>query len=57
MQALVDDNYNNIVDPRLANNYDPEEMKLMVACACACVRRLPQARPPMSQVFDRFIYK
>ncbi|KAJ1685119.1 hypothetical protein LUZ63_016509 [Rhynchospora breviuscula] len=51
-QALVDDNYNNLVDPRLANNYSLTEMKLMVACASACVRWSPQARPPMSQVCE-----
>ncbi|KAF3328694.1 proline-rich receptor-like protein kinase PERK1 [Carex littledalei] len=50
LQALVDHNYHDIVDPRLANNYNSEEMKLMVACASACVRWSPQARPPMSQV-------
>jgi hypothetical protein len=54
VQALVEDNYSDIVDPRLANNYNPSELKLMVACASACVRRLPQARPPMSQVCNSF---
>lgn len=38
------------ISRRLANNYSPEEMKLMMAC----VRRSPQARPPMSQVCDSF---
>ncbi|KAF3328703.1 Proline-rich receptor-like protein kinase PERK4 [Carex littledalei] len=50
LKALADDNYNEIVDPRLAADYSLEEMKLMVTCAFACVRRSPQARPPMSQV-------
>ncbi|XP_078174998.1 PTI1-like tyrosine-protein kinase At3g15890 isoform X2 [Carex rostrata] len=50
LKALADDNYNKIVDPRLATDYNLEEMKLMVTCAFACVRRSPQARPPMSQV-------
>lgn len=50
VKALADDNYNEIVDPRLATDYSLEEMKLMVTCAFACVRRSPQARPPMSQV-------
>ena len=54
LQALVDHNYNDIVDPRLANNYNSEEMNIMVACASACVRQSPQARPPMSQVYDLF---
>ncbi|XP_078175310.1 proline-rich receptor-like protein kinase PERK15 [Carex rostrata] len=50
LEALVDNNYNDIVDPRLANNYNLHEMNLIIACASACVRQSPQARPPMSQV-------
>ncbi|XP_078175316.1 proline-rich receptor-like protein kinase PERK15 isoform X2 [Carex rostrata] len=50
LQALVDNNYNDIVDPRLENNYNLHEMNLIAACASACVRQSPQARPPMSQV-------
>ncbi|XP_020098041.1 proline-rich receptor-like protein kinase PERK1 [Ananas comosus] len=49
-RALHDGNYDALVDPRLATNYDPNEMKLMVACAAACVQHSAPHRPRMSQV-------
>jgi len=42
--------YLGLVDPRLEENYDKQEMTRMVACASACVRHSGRRRPRMSQV-------
>ncbi|VFR00185.1 unnamed protein product [Cuscuta campestris] len=39
-----------LIDPRLANNYDEHEVHCMLHAASLCIRRDPQARPRMSQV-------
>lgn len=49
-QALVDGNYDELVDPRLDDDYNPMELARMVACAAACVRHSAKRRPKMSQV-------
>ncbi|XP_015867769.1 proline-rich receptor-like protein kinase PERK15 [Ziziphus jujuba] len=49
VQALENDDFNALVDPRLQNDYDSTEMTRMVACAAACVRQSARLRPPMSQ--------
>ncbi|WCJ29817.1 Protein kinase superfamily protein [Euphorbia peplus] len=49
-QALGDGNFGGLVDPRLQNNYNTNEMDRMVACAAACVRHSSWLRPRMSQV-------
>ncbi|CAK9142570.1 unnamed protein product [Ilex paraguariensis] len=42
--------YEELVDPRLENNYDPQEMLRMVSCATACIRHSARRRPKMSQI-------
>lgn len=49
-RALGDGNFEELVDPRLENNYSPSEMARMVACAAACIRHSARRRPKMSQV-------
>ncbi|KAK9715339.1 hypothetical protein RND81_06G158500 [Saponaria officinalis] len=47
---LEGSNFEILVDPRLQNKYDPNEMARMIVCAAACVRQSAQRRPRMSQV-------
>ncbi|KAL6226455.1 hypothetical protein ACLB2K_000417 [Fragaria x ananassa] len=49
-RALESDDFDELVDPRLRNSYDHNEMARMVACAAACVRHSARRRPRMSQV-------
>ncbi|XP_022157553.1 proline-rich receptor-like protein kinase PERK1 [Momordica charantia] len=49
-RALEDGNFDTLVDPRMQNNYNHNEMARMVACAAACVRHSARRRPRMSQV-------
>ncbi|CAN6540924.1 unnamed protein product [Malus baccata var. baccata] len=49
-RALEERNFDELVDPKLQNSYDPNEMARMVACAAACVRHSARRRPRMSQV-------
>ncbi|KAK4491388.1 hypothetical protein RD792_002131 [Penstemon davidsonii] len=42
--------YEELVDPKLGNNYDPQEMLRMVASAAACIRHSARRRPKMSQI-------
>ncbi|KAL7002706.1 Proline-rich receptor-like protein kinase perk1 [Sarracenia purpurea var. burkii] len=42
--------YEELVDPRLGNDYNPAEMLRMVACAAACIRHSARRRPKMSQI-------
>ncbi|KAF6149791.1 hypothetical protein GIB67_017524, partial [Kingdonia uniflora] len=49
-QALADGNYDELVDPRLENKYDPNEMALMIASAAASIRHSAKRRPKMSQI-------
>ncbi|CAI9779921.1 unnamed protein product [Fraxinus pennsylvanica] len=49
-QALEDEKFDALVDPRLQKDYHPNEMARMVACAAACVRHSARRRPRMSQV-------
>ncbi|KAL7100084.1 hypothetical protein ACP275_09G126400 [Erythranthe tilingii] len=39
-----------LVDPRLGNNYTEQEVHCMLHAASLCIRRDPQVRPRMSQV-------
>jgi len=50
-KALETGNYDELVDPRLEGNYNPQEMQRMVACAAASIRHSAKKRPRMSQVF------
>ncbi|KAG6740671.1 proline-rich receptor-like protein kinase PERK1 [Populus alba x Populus x berolinensis] len=49
-RALEDGNFDTLVDQKLQNNYDQNEMARMVACAAACVRHSARRRPRTSQV-------
>ncbi|XP_019197517.1 PREDICTED: putative proline-rich receptor-like protein kinase PERK6 isoform X2 [Ipomoea nil] len=42
--------FEEVVDPRLEKNYNPQEMKRMVICAGACIRHSGRRRPKMSQI-------
>ncbi|KAL3844841.1 hypothetical protein ACJIZ3_002244 [Penstemon smallii] len=50
IQALEDGNYDALVDPRLEDNYVPDELARMVACASASIRHSGRRRPKMSQI-------
>ncbi|KAL3747496.1 hypothetical protein ACJRO7_016307 [Eucalyptus globulus] len=49
-RALEDGEFNLLVDPKLQNHYDNNEMARMVACAAACVRQSAGRRPKMSKI-------
>ncbi|KAH9613860.1 hypothetical protein KSS87_013091 [Heliosperma pusillum] len=49
-RSLEENNFDSLVDPHLKNNFNPNEMARMVACAAACVRHSARRRPRMSQV-------
>ncbi|CAA7045769.1 unnamed protein product [Microthlaspi erraticum] len=49
-QASDENNFEVLVDTKLNNEYDREEMARMVACAAASVRHLARRRPTMDQV-------
>ncbi|KAL3535749.1 hypothetical protein ACH5RR_004210 [Cinchona calisaya] len=49
-QALDEGNFDSLVDPRLQNNYDNNEMARIIAFAAASVRRSAKHRPRMSQI-------
>ncbi|OWM83815.1 hypothetical protein CDL15_Pgr004246 [Punica granatum] len=42
--------FGELVDPRLENNFDSQEMTRAIACAGACTRHSAKRRPKMSQV-------
>ncbi|KAJ1285397.1 hypothetical protein BS78_03G277000 [Paspalum vaginatum] len=49
-RAVEDDNYDELIDPRLENNYDAYDMTRLIACAAAAVRHTARSRPRMSQI-------
>lgn len=49
-QALEDESFEELVDPRLGTNYVKSEMFRMIEAAAACIRHLASKRPRMSQV-------
>ncbi|KAJ9172792.1 hypothetical protein P3X46_016000 [Hevea brasiliensis] len=49
-RSLEDGNYSELVDLRLNNNFNHEEMQHMVACAAASIRHSARKRPKMSQI-------
>ncbi|KAK1291219.1 Proline-rich receptor-like protein kinase PERK4 [Acorus calamus] len=49
-RALNDGNYEELVDPRLGDNYNPSEMARLVVIAAASVRHSARKRPKMSQI-------
>lgn len=50
MRVTEGGSYEELVDPCLGNDYNPQEMLRMVACAAACIRHSARRRPKMSQV-------
>ncbi|KAH7517823.1 hypothetical protein FEM48_Zijuj09G0105200 [Ziziphus jujuba var. spinosa] len=50
VRALEEGNYDQLVDPRLEDDYDKLEMARMVACASASIRHSSRRRPKMSQI-------
>ncbi|XP_078436389.1 putative proline-rich receptor-like protein kinase PERK6 [Wolffia australiana] len=50
VQALNEGNYEEVVDSRLENAYNPVEMARLIACAAASVRHSARRRPKMSQI-------
>ncbi|MED6220663.1 Proline-rich receptor-like protein kinase perk1 [Stylosanthes scabra] len=49
-RALEDQNFDPLIDPRLKDDYEPNEMTRMVACAAASIRHSAKHRPRMSQI-------
>nr|XP_043607616.1 proline-rich receptor-like protein kinase PERK4 [Erigeron canadensis] len=50
VEALENRNYNELVDPRLEGNYEPNEVARMVSSAAASIRHAAKRRPKMSQI-------
>ena len=50
MRATEGGSYEELVDPRLENDYDPQQMQCMVVCAAGCIRHSARSRPKMRQV-------
>ncbi|KAK1276351.1 Proline-rich receptor-like protein kinase PERK4 [Acorus gramineus] len=48
--ALNDGTYEELVDPRLGDEYNPLEMTRLVACAASSVHHSARRRPKMSQI-------
>ena len=48
--------FEGLVDPRLEDNYDKQQMASMVACAAFSVRHSAKRRPRMSQVINILLY-
>lgn len=46
-----------LVDPRLENQYSEQEVYCMLHAASLCIRRDPQTRPRMSQVKITFVLR
>lgn len=49
-QSLEEGNFDELADPLLERNYNPQEMARMVACAAASIRHSAKKRPKMSQI-------
>ena len=49
-RAVEEENYDELIDPRLETNYDAYDMARLIACAAAAVRQTARSRPRMTQV-------
>ncbi|KAL8160357.1 hypothetical protein V2J09_001894, partial [Rumex salicifolius] len=49
-KALAEGNYDELVDHRLEQNYNVQDMAKMAACAAASIRHSGKRRPRMSQI-------
>uniref|UniRef100_J3L437 non-specific serine/threonine protein kinase n=1 Tax=Oryza brachyantha TaxID=4533 RepID=J3L437_ORYBR len=49
-RAVDEGIFDELVDPRLENNFDSYDMERLIACAAAAVRHTARSRPRMSQI-------
>ncbi|XP_019458536.1 PREDICTED: proline-rich receptor-like protein kinase PERK1 [Lupinus angustifolius] len=49
-RSLEEDDFDSLIDPRLQNEFNRDDLARMVACAAACIRYSAKRRPRMSQV-------
>ncbi|XP_062230398.1 proline-rich receptor-like protein kinase PERK1, partial [Phragmites australis] len=49
-KALEEDTFDELIDPKLAANYDAVDIQRLIACAAAAVRHTARSRPRMSQI-------
>ncbi|CAO1945996.1 unnamed protein product [Urochloa humidicola] len=49
-RAVEEENYDELIDPRLETNYDAYDMARLIACAAAAVRQTARSRPRMTQI-------
>ncbi|XP_062206874.1 proline-rich receptor-like protein kinase PERK1 isoform X3 [Phragmites australis] len=49
-KAVEEENYDELIDPKLETAYDAYDMARLVACAAAAVRQTARSRPRMSQI-------
>nr|XP_051226032.1 proline-rich receptor-like protein kinase PERK1 isoform X2 [Lolium perenne] len=49
-KAAEEENYEELIDPRLETNYDAYDMARLIACAAAAVRQTARSRPRMTQI-------
>lgn len=50
INAVSEEKFDELVDPKLENNFNTVEMQRLIASAAACVRHSARRRPKMSQV-------
>jgi hypothetical protein len=50
INAISEEKFDELVDPKLENNFNTVEMQRLIASAAACVRHSARRRPKMSQV-------
>lgn len=55
-QALESGSLEELIDPRLENNYVATEMFGMIQAAAVCIRHLSSKRPRMSQVIKTLTF-
>lgn len=56
-EALDNEDFDILVDPKLEKNYNRNEMFRMIEAAAACVRHSAVKRPRMSQVILFFYHE
>ncbi|KAG9151077.1 hypothetical protein Leryth_002658 [Lithospermum erythrorhizon] len=47
---LINKDIEKLIDPSLANSYDPEQLNRMIMVAALCIHQMPSERPQMSKV-------
>ena len=56
-RAVDEREFEELVDPRLENNYDAVEMFRVIEAAAACIRHSAVRRPKMGQVLTETLYQ